>query len=368
MKTLKVGLYGAAIAIGLVIALSAGSIGCDMVSSASDTDVLGGVGLLAFMFTILGYEIYLGGKGAMKLLKYFGMLAVVFCLALTAGCKFIPPGHVGVMVDLYGTNRGVQGTTLVTGRVWYDPWTKQIYEFPTFMQYRAWTANTNEGNPVDESITFVSSDRIRVNVDVSVAYQFEPDKVPALFVQFRQTPDDIADNYIRSRVRDAFVRSGSKLKAMDILGPGISTLDIDVKDDVDKEMGPIGIHFDYVSVIGTPRIPENILHAINSSIESTQLAQQAMNQVAVKKAEADQAVAVATGEANAIRAKADGDAYATLTNAKSQAQANQLLSQSITPELVRYKQVQIWDGKLPFYMGGNGAVPFMSVDQSTVNK
>lgn len=295
------------------------------------------------------------------MLRLFKGLFGIIAILAVAGCDFVPPGHVGVQVDLYGSKRGVQGTTLVTGRVWYNPYTTSIYVFPTFMQYKVWTKSTSEGGPSDESITFVSKDRIQVNVDVSVAYQFEPDKIPELFVTFRQGPDVIADTYVRSRVRDAFVRMGSELNAMDILGAGIGTLDQDVLKTVNAEMNSIGIHFDYVSVVGHPRIPQQIQEAINSAIESTQKAQQAMNQVAVKKAEADQAVAEAVGQANAVRARADGDAAAILAKATAQAKANELLSQSITPTLIQYNAVKQWNGSVPKY-SGNGVVPFLNIN------
>lgn len=213
---------------------------------------------------------------------------------------------------------------MLTGRVIYNPWTEKIFDFPTFMQYRSWVQSPNEGRPVDESITFVSLDKIPVNVDVSVAYQFQAREVPELFIKFRSDPDIIADTYIRSRVRDAFVRSGSGLKAMDILGGGIGKLDSDVVEIVDQEMAPIGIRFDYVSVLNRPRIPEAIQDAINRVIESTQRAQQAQNQIAVVKAEAEQKVAAANGEANATRARAQGEADALLMRATRGSQSESI--------------------------------------------
>jgi regulator of protease activity HflC (stomatin/prohibitin superfamily) len=301
--------------------------------------------------------------GSRARLKNWLTVAAVCAIAVNMagcfGCTYIPPGYVGIKVNLYGSQRGVQDIPVLTGRVIYNPWTEKIYDFPTFLQYRSWVQSPNEGNPVDESITFVSLDKIPVNVDVSVAYQFEAPKVPELFIKFRSDPDVIADTYIRSRVRDAFVRSGSELKAMDILGGGIGKLDSDVLEIVDEEMAPIGIHFDYVSVLNRPRIPEAIQEAINQAIESTQRAQQAQNQIAVVKAEAEQKVAAATGEANATRARAQGDADALLLKATAEAKANQLLAASITPELVRWQQIKQWKGSVPTYMGGQMPIPFL---------
>lgn len=277
-------------------------------------------------------------------------VGVALGLLFMASCGYVPPGYVGIKVNLFGSDRGVQDTTIVTGRVYYNPYTTAIYEFPTFMNYKIWTSNKNEGSPNDDSITFVSKDRVQVNVDVSVAYQFEAAKVPELFVTFRQDPETIANTYIRSRVRDAFVKTGGEMDALDIVGGGIPKLTADVTKLVNDEMGPMGIHFDYVSIVGHPRIPAQIQDAINQAIESTQRAQQAQNQVAVVKAEADQRVA-----------KADGEASAILVVANANAKANQVLAQSVTPELLQLKAIEKWDGHVSQYSSSSAAIPFLSV-------
>jgi regulator of protease activity HflC (stomatin/prohibitin superfamily) len=300
-----------------------------------------------------------------RALRRFGYLTLCTSFIAIAGCTYVPPGYVGIKVNLYGSERGVQDLPVLTGRVLYNPWTTQIYEFPTFLQYKVWTASPNEGRPVDESITFVSKDRIQCTVDVSVAYQFEASKVPELFIKFRTTPDVIADTYIRSRVRDAFVRDGSTLNAMDILGAGIASLDADVKETVDKEMSALGIRFDYVSVIGKPRIPEQIQQAIEQALEATQRAQTAQNQVAVAEAEARQKVAVAEGEANALRTQAQGRADALLTEKEAEAKANKLIADSMTPELIRYLAIQKWRGEVPMYSSSQAPVPFIGMEVPT---
>ena len=38
------------------------------------------------------------------------------------GCTYVPPGFVGVKVNLYGNQRGVSDYPIVTGRVLYNPW------------------------------------------------------------------------------------------------------------------------------------------------------------------------------------------------------------------------------------------------------
>jgi len=45
----------------------------------------------------------------------------------------------------------------------------------------------------------------------------------------------------------------------------------------------------------------------------------------------------------------------------AQADSNRILSESITPELVRYRSIDKWNGELPRFHGGGGPVPFIDV-------
>src|SRR5882762_2982092 len=175
-------------------------------------------------------------------------LLIPGCLG-TCSYQTINPGSVGVKVNLYGSNRGVQDTTIVTGRVWYNTWSERIYTFPTFLQYKIWTRNGNEGNTIDESITFTSKDGIMCNADVAATYTFEREQIPKIFVTLRETPDQIADTYLRSKVRQAFMDQGTKLTAIEINSSGISILNKEVLSEVEQWTGPMGIHFDSVYVI-----------------------------------------------------------------------------------------------------------------------
>ena len=51
--------------------------------------------------------------------------------------------------------------------------------------------------------------------------------------------------------------------------------------------------------------------------------------------------------------KARGTSQATLIEAKAQAEANRLLSNSITDKLIRYKNADTWNGILPQFNGGS---------------
>ena len=63
-------------------------------------------------------------------------------------------------------------------------------------------------------------------------------------------------------------------------------------------------------------------------------------------------------EANAKRKEAEGDADAERIRAKGKAEANRLISQSLTQNILKDKEINKWDGKLPTYMVGNNT-PFI---------
>ncbi|HYL60916.1 MAG TPA: prohibitin family protein [Candidatus Acidoferrales bacterium] len=286
----------------------------------------------------------------LKFARHFGMLAIVAVVLMSlGGCTKVEPGYVGIKVNLYGKQRGVSDYPIVTGRVWYNPWTQEIYQFPTFLQNVVWTRAANEGGAGDESITFNSREGAIINADVGVSYQFEAAKVPEIFVEFRQPAQVITNVYIRNKVRDALNREASNMPVTDIYGIQKQALLNNVKRDLEQEIGPKGVHFDTISFTSGLRVPPQVEESINAAIEATQRAVQAQNKVAQSRAEAEQRVAEANGIAQSIMIKA-----------KAQSDANNLLNASLSPMLIQYEALQKWNGIMPEVTGG--AMPFINMD------
>lgn len=92
------------------------------------------------------------------------------------------------------------------------------------------------------------------------------------------------------------------------------------------------------------------MESINQVISATQRAVQAEEMVRQKKAEADQKIAEAEGQAQSI-----------LKVAEAQAQANKKVMESLTPELLKYKLIEKWDGVAPRVLGEGGQL-FLNID------
>jgi hypothetical protein len=64
------------------------------------------------------------------------VVGVILLVLLFQSCERIDAGHVGVKVNQYGDNKGVDDVVAVTGMVFYNPFTTTVYEFPTFIQHK----------------------------------------------------------------------------------------------------------------------------------------------------------------------------------------------------------------------------------------
>ena len=277
---------------------------------------------------------------------------IIVSLCFFTGCTRVPPGEVGILVNNYGNQKGVEDFPLQTGRVWYNPFTQDLYVYPTYMQSKAWTADKTEDSPKDESITFNSVEGSSITVDVGLNYTLDPEKVPGLFIEFRQDINTITETYLRNQVRDALGRVGGKYKAIDIFGERKQELLEAVKEDLIEKLKSKGFNIDTLSFVSAPVADQRVMQSINMVIEATQKAVEAENKVKQVEAEAKQKIAEAEGKAQSI-----------LVEAKAQAEANQIIAASITPDLVRYKMLEKWSGNMPKVLGNSDIMTMVDLKE-----
>lgn len=282
--------------------------------------------------------------------KKIRILAALMLFSLCA-CERVPVGEVGILVDNYGGDKGVEDKVLSPGMYWVG-FSKTLFTFPTFMQNYVWSSSPHEGADHNESISFQTSEGLTVNADVGISYRLDPEKVPVLFQTYRKGIEEITNVYVRNIVRNALVQQASMKPIEMVYGTGKADLLKNVQNDVRAKLQPVGIMVDQLSWAGDFRLPENVTTSINAKIQATQIAQQKENEVAAAKADAQKKVA-----------EADGDAQSIYLRAQAQARANKILSESLTPEFVRYQAIVKWDGVLPKMSGS--AVPLIDMGNVT---
>ena len=73
-------------------------------------------------------------KENMKSKFSIGLSIAFMGMVSLSSCERIDAGHEGIKVSLYGDDKGVGEAALVTGRVWYNPFTTEIYEYPAYVR------------------------------------------------------------------------------------------------------------------------------------------------------------------------------------------------------------------------------------------
>lgn len=273
----------------------------------------------------------------------FRTLFVFTAFAMLAACTKVPAGNVGVLFNLYGSDKGVQLQEKPPGRYWLT-WNEEMYVFPTFTQTYTW----EKQDSTDESLTFGTVEGLSVNADVGITYAIQPDKVTHLFQTYRKGVDEITNTFLRNMVRDALVKRASVIGIESVYGKGKADLIEQVQKDVADQVAPIGINVEKVYWIGDLRLPPNVVTAINAKIQATQMAEQRKNEVAQAQAEAAKEVA-----------KAEGEAKARLTLAEAEAQSIKVKGDALrqNPSVIELNMVERWDGKLPVYqLGTSGSL------------
>lgn len=305
----------------VVITLMVVDVGLRGVSKADTSTNLVSVAILLFWILVSIATNCLTFKNKkMKKIKFVFMLSLILsALCLTSCSERIDAGSEGILVNLYGSDKGVDDVSLVTGRVWYNPFTEEVYEYPTFVQtidYPAFTINAKDGS--------------EFTVDPTVSLKMVDGNAPRVFKKYRKELKDIVNGTLFNYVKDAFRIQLNKYTTDQI----VSNRDL-VERAIEAQLSKALAreHFHLEQLTSGLKYPSSIVEAVNQKNKAIQEAQRALNEVAVKKAEAEK----------------------MLVQARAEREANELKTASLTPAILKKMWIEKWDGKLPVY----GNVPQM---------
>jgi len=256
-----------------------------------------------------------------------GVLGFITLIFLFMSCERIDAGHVGVKVNQYGDNKGVDNVVAVTGMVFFNPFTTKIYEFPTFIQHKEYMG--------DNSFIVNSKDGSEFAVSPIMNYSVQREKVPAIFSKYRRPLEDIEEGFLKTAVYDAFRLATNKYTADELIS-NRAVFEVEVRRLLDNSLLKEGFVINQFT--SNLVYPETFKKSIEAKNNAVQAALRAENEV--KTAEAQAKIKIATAE---------GNAQALLTSAKAEAEANRMKQQTLTPLLIQMEYVNKWDGKLPVY-------------------
>jgi regulator of protease activity HflC (stomatin/prohibitin superfamily) len=285
------------------------------------------------------------------------LLLGVFLLRVTR----IEAGHVGVVINLAGQQRGASEIPVRTGWVAYSPLSTQIIEFPTYVQTVKWTKDLSEGHPINEEMGFNSKEGMEIFVDVSLSYAIEPTKVPDFYVKYRVGDMDIfTHGILRDVVRNSLNEVASTYVVEDIYGEKKAEFLRKVQTMIEQKMTPVGVGVQQFGFIGAPRVPAVIATAITAKAQAIQQAERARNELQTTQAEAAKKIA-----------EAEGDAKSLVTRAQGESDANRIRQNSLTPQLLELRRIENnralidkWNGQLPTVESGQGGGMILQLPKS----
>jgi regulator of protease activity HflC (stomatin/prohibitin superfamily) len=284
-------------------------------------------------------------------LVIIAMVAVVVLGVTFSSWRTIDPGYVGIVFDK-ASHRVTN--TLDPGWVFINPFTESITRYPVGVQTLVMVQSAQEGQTQgDDSVKVGTREGQTMFADISVQYSVDRDNAAKLYQTWAGAPiERIEDNLVRQVTRSALNDIASQYGWEDIFGEKRVEYTQKVSAELQRRFGDKFVKFESLNLRGW-HLPENLQKALDAKIAAQQAAEQqsfALKQAQIK---AEQDVTEAKGRANALKEQAEGEAQATLTRAKAQAEANRVLAQSLSADLIRYEQLQRWDGKLPVFSGGN---------------
>lgn len=261
------------------------------------------------------------------------LILLAFCAAVISSCTRIDAGYEGILIKQYGSDKGVQDVTLVTGRVTYNPWTEDVEQTPLFVQtqdYDPFTVNAKDGSVF--------------TVDPTISIKVVKGASPGIYQKYRKEIAEIVQVTIYNYVKDAFRIQFNKYTTDDITSKR-EEFEGAVQNYLMSQLEKEGFHLEQLT--SGLKYPDIIVKAIDAKNEAVQNAMRIENEV--KAAEAQAKIKIA---------KARGDADALVIQAKADAEANRLRQQSLTDLLIQQQFIEKWNGALPQY----GTVPTLMKD------
>jgi len=232
-------------------------------------------------------------------LVLFGSMAVI-----------VQPGQAGVVV-LFGT---VRTQVLPAGLHFINPFS-QVVEMEVRTRNYTMSGVADEGQKKgDDSIPVITSDGLTVKLDSTVFYHLEQEYCAKIY---ERIGTDVEGQILRSQIRTSLRDAAAGLTATELYTTKRMSFVENVSKTLTAAFKERGITMEQV-LLRNVLLPDQITKAINDKIAADQDAQK-MAFVLQKERQ----------EAERKRIEAEG-----------QAKAQQIVSQSLTPQIIEYQRIQ----------------------------
>ncbi len=182
-----------------------------------------------------------------------------------------------------------------------------------------------EGSKDDDSFMIATSDGKTVEVDLEYSYHFDVDKLPETFTKFKgQSGDKIEDTFMRGKLKTYVNDVSSKFSVLDIYGEKRTDLNAAILEYARDKFAEFGIIIDSIN-LSRIELDKQTAKAIQDKINKQQ-------------------------ELEALKVEA-----------QAEAEANRLISESLTSELLQLEKIDKWNGDVPQVQGD--ATPIVNMTE-----
>ncbi|MCF0131965.1 MAG: prohibitin family protein [Pseudobutyrivibrio sp.] len=288
------------------------------------------------------------GKNIFKTILIIFVVLVLFKMCVIK----VPTGYVGVV---YNMNGGVDGEILSQGWHIILP-TKKVTTYTIGIEQSYLTSDNRGDSPDNDSFEVPSSDGKGLTVDLTYTYRFDETTIANTFTRFKgKNGESVRDTFIKPNIISWTKEVTAQYPVTDILGDERANLNLALTEYIQTKFAPYGIIVENVSLINIDADDET-REAVQQKVNAQQQKELAEIEAQTAKINAQKEKEVAMIEAETKKVQAQGTADAKLIEAQADAEANKLLSESITQEILEQQKIEKWDGKLPTVQGNSNAI------------
>ena len=264
--------------------------------------------------------------------KIIALVVVVAALigGIYAVCsmEYIEAGEVGIV---YSMRNGVQDEVLQQGVHFINPLHK-VNEFPISQQQLVLSNNPadyNKDNHPDWHVD-APADGGMVKLNLTINYNFMQDRVTSLYERFRgMDGDTLVENMVQNSIIAYIKEVTPRFSVMDIYSTKRAEVGQAITEYLNSKLNDeYGINIASALIIDV-QLDETLMQKIQAKEQAKQDAE---------KAELDKQTAIAQAETDKVKAQAKADV--AIIEAKAEAEANRIISESITPELIEMEEAK----------------------------
>lgn len=191
----------------------------------------------------------------------------------------------------------------------------------------SYTGGSVTGQEITVNVGGVSGGSTRANIDLTATYSLDADAVAKIYAEFR-SQERFTEQVVQKQVLSIARQVPAEYSAVDFRGTKRGEAEEAIRTKLNERLKEYGVEFTTVTIQDV-RYPETVETALTQIEEANQNAQ---------KAEADKRTAEVTAEKALIEAQ--GRANAQIEDARGESEANRLLAQSLTPEVVELRRIE----------------------------